>query len=39
MFNVLYPAEGRMKGQMYQLISDAIHEYTGGKIRTPCYMF
>lgn len=41
MFHVPYPArdrmEGRMEGVMYELISDAIYEYTGGGIRTPCY--
>ena len=39
MFNVPYPARDRMKGDMYQLISDAVFEYTGKKIRAPCYMF
>ncbi len=40
MFNVPYPPRDRMKGDMYELISDAIFEYTGdAKIRTPCYRF
>ncbi|MCJ1363095.1 hypothetical protein MMC16_002201 [Acarospora aff. strigata] len=39
MFNVPYPAKDRMKGDMYELISDAIFQYTKKKIRIPCYMF
>lgn len=38
-FNVPYPAVDRMNGNMYELISDAVFEYTGNaKIRVPCYV-
>lgn len=38
--DVPYPAPGRMKGDMYELVSDAIFQYSGkAKIRVPCYLF